>query len=57
MALVKESNVAISSATVAEVLVVATRGTAGNEVDRLVVGIGLEVVSVTAASARGVTFI
>ena len=56
MALAKESNAVISSATLAEVLVVATRGTAGDEVDRLFVGIGLAVVSVTAASARGVAF-
>lgn len=55
-AVAKESAIAISSATLAEALVVAARRNLGDEMDGVVVGLGLEMVSVKAASARGVAF-
>ena len=44
----------ISAGTVAEALIVAARRNLGEEVTRLIDGLGFEVVSVTAASARRV---
>ncbi len=44
----------ISAATVAEALIVARRRNVGEEVDRMVTGLGFEVVSVTPSSARRV---
>lgn len=42
----------ISAGTVAEALIVATRRNVGDEVSSLISGLGFEIVSVTAASAR-----
>lgn len=42
----------ISAGTVAEALIVGTRRNVGEEVEALISGLGFEVVSVTAASAR-----
>ncbi|PZR87555.1 MAG: VapC toxin family PIN domain ribonuclease [Stutzerimonas stutzeri] len=42
----------ISAGTVAEALIVAGRRNVGDEVDALISGLGFEIVSVTAASAR-----
>lgn len=49
-----ETEVMISAGTVAEALIVAARRNLGEEVTRLIDGLGFEVVSVTAASARRV---
>ena len=49
-----EIQVIISAGTVAEALIVAARRNLGEEVTRLIDGLGFEVVSVTAASARRV---
>lgn len=51
-ALETEAEVIISAGTVAEVLVVAARRNVGEEVARLIDGLGFEIVSVTPASAR-----
>ena len=42
----------ISAGTMAEALIVATRRNVGKEMERLIEGLGFEVVSVTPASAR-----
>jgi ribonuclease VapC len=44
----------ISAATIAEALIVAERRNCGDEVQRLIDGLGFEIVSVTAASAQRV---
>lgn len=51
-ALAAEDDLLISAGTVAEVLVVAGRRRVGVEMERLIDGLGFEVVGVTAASAR-----
>lgn len=51
-ALEAERDLVISSGTVAEALIVAARRNVGEEMDRLIEGLGFEVVSVTPASAR-----
>lgn len=51
-ALEAEMDLVISSGTVAEALIVAARRSVGEEMDRLIEGLGFEVVSVTPASAR-----
>ncbi|HEY7645719.1 MAG TPA: type II toxin-antitoxin system VapC family toxin [Hyphomicrobiales bacterium] len=47
-----EDRLLISAGTVAEALIVAGRRNVGEEVDQLIDGLGLEIVSVTPASAR-----
>jgi ribonuclease VapC len=47
-----ETEVVISAGTVAEALIVAGRRDVGEEAARLIDGLGFEIVSVTAASAR-----
>ena len=47
-----EDRLLISAGTVAEALIVAGRRNVGDEVDQLIEGLGLEIVSVTLASAR-----
>ncbi len=49
-----ETEVLVSAATVAEALIVAARRNVGREMSRLIEGLGLEIVSVTPASARRV---
>ena len=49
-----EDEVLISAGTVAEALIVAARRDLGDEMERLIGGLGMEVVDVTAASARRV---
>lgn len=51
-ALEAEDELLISAGTVAEALIVATRRDIGEEMQRLIDGLGFEVVSVTPASAR-----
>lgn len=51
-ALEAEDHLLISAATVAEAQIVASRRNVGREMERLIDGLGLEVVSVTLASAR-----
>lgn len=51
-ALEAEDDLLISAGTVAEALVVAARRNVGEEMARLIDGLGFEVVTVTAASAR-----
>ena len=51
-ALEGEENLLISAATIAEALIVAARRNVGEEVERLIDGIGFEIVSVTPASAK-----
>jgi len=53
-ALEAEAEVVISAGTVAEALIVAARRNVGEEVARLIDGLGFEIVSVTPASARRV---
>jgi ribonuclease VapC len=53
-ALETESDLLISSVTVAEALIVASRRKTGEEMSRLVEELGFEVVHVTAATARRV---
>jgi ribonuclease VapC len=53
-ALGDETEVLVSAATVAEALIVAARRNVGREMSRLIEGLGLEIVSVTPASARRV---
>lgn len=53
-ALEAEDEILISAGTVAEALIVAGRRDLGEEMARLIEGLGLEIVSVTAASARRV---
>ncbi|HEX4181906.1 MAG TPA: type II toxin-antitoxin system VapC family toxin [Caulobacteraceae bacterium] len=53
-ALEAEDNLVISAGTVAEALIVAARRNMGAEMERLLDGLGFEVVSVTSASARRV---
>ena len=53
MAAIEEAEqLVISAGTVAEALIVAGRRNVGDEVGALIAGLGFEVVSVTAASAR-----
>ncbi len=49
-----EDRLLISAGTVAEALIVAARRNVDEEVERLIDGLGLEIVSVTPASARRV---
>ena len=51
-ALEGEEDLLISAATIAEALIVAARRNVGEEVERLIDGIGFEIVSVTPASAK-----
>jgi ribonuclease VapC len=51
-ALTAQTDVLISAGTVAEALIVASRRNVGEEMARLLDGLGFEVVNVTAASAR-----
>lgn len=51
-ALVAEDDLLISAGTVAEALIVAARRNVGEEMARLIDGLGFEVVNVTSASAR-----
>jgi ribonuclease VapC len=51
-ALQREDRLLISAGTVAEALIVAGRRNLGEEVDRLIDGLGFEIVNVTPASAR-----
>jgi ribonuclease VapC len=51
-ALASEDDLLISAGTVAEVLIVAARRNVGEEVARLIDGLGFDVVTVTPASAR-----
>jgi ribonuclease VapC len=51
-ALEAEGDLLISAGTVAEALIVAARRNVGEEMERLIDGLGFEVVSVTPASAR-----
>lgn len=52
MAIEEASGLLISAGTVAEALIVATRRNVQEEVNALISGLGFEIVSVTAASAR-----
>ncbi len=47
-----ESEIVISAGTVAEALIVAARRNVGDEMARLIEGIGFDIVPVTSASAR-----
>ncbi len=47
-----EDDLVISAGTVAEALIVAARRNVGDDMERLIDGLGFEVVSVTPASAR-----
>jgi ribonuclease VapC len=51
-ALEAEDDLLISAGTVAEALIVAARRNVGEEMERLIDGLGFEIVSVTSASAR-----
>jgi len=51
-ALEAEDDLLISAGTVAEVLIVAARRNVGEEMERLIDGLGFEIVSLTSASAR-----
>lgn len=51
-ALEADDNLLISAGTVAEALIVASRRNVGAEMERLIEGLGFEIVGVTAASAR-----
>ena len=51
-ALEAEDGLLISAGTVAEALIVAARRNVGEEMERLIEGLGFEVVSVTSSSAR-----
>lgn len=53
-ALVAEQELVISAGTVAEALIVAGRRDLGEEVARLIDGLGFEIISVTAATVRRV---
>lgn len=54
-ALETEDEVLISAGTVAEALIVAGRRNVGNEMERLIGGLGFEVVNVTFASAKRIS--
>jgi ribonuclease VapC len=54
MVLETETEVVISAGTVAEALIVAARRNVGEEMTRMIEGLGFEIVSVTPASARRV---
>jgi ribonuclease VapC len=49
-----ETDLVISAATLAEALIVAARRNVGEEIARLIDGLGFEIAPVSAASARGV---
>ena len=51
-ALEAEDDLLISAGTVAEALIVAARRRVGEEMERLIDGLGFEIVSITPASAR-----
>lgn len=51
-ALEADGDLVISAGTVAEALIVAARRNVGEEMERLIEGLGFEIVSVTPASAR-----
>jgi ribonuclease VapC len=51
-ALENDDDILISAGTVAEALIVSARRNVGEEVARLIDGLGFEIVTVTAASAR-----
>lgn len=53
-ALATEGDLVISASTVAEALIVAARRNTRDEMERLIDGLGFEIVSVTPASARRV---
>jgi ribonuclease VapC len=53
-ALAAEDDLVISAGTLAEALIVSGRRNVGDEIARLIDGLGLEVVNVTSASARRV---
>jgi ribonuclease VapC len=53
-ALEAETDVLISAGTVAEAIIVAARRNVAEEMENLIDGLGFDVVTVTAASARGV---
>lgn len=53
-ALEAETDVLISAGTVAEAIIVAARRNVAQEMENLIDGLGFDVVTVTAASARGV---
>ena len=53
-ALETEAELVISAGTVVEALIVAARRNVGDEMSRLIDGLGLDIVSVTPASARRV---
>src|SRR5258708_5678810 len=53
-ALESEDEILVSAATVAEALIVANQRDVGDEMAKLIEGLGLEVVAVTPASARRV---
>lgn len=52
VALEAEEKLLISAGTAAEVLIVAARRNVGEEMERLIEGLGFEIVSITPASAR-----
>jgi len=51
-ALAQETEIVMSAGTAAEALIVAARRNVADEMERLIDGLGLEIVSVTPASAR-----
>ncbi|EJZ17954.1 type II toxin-antitoxin system VapC family toxin [Rhizobium sp. Pop5] len=51
-ALEAEDDLLISAGTVAEALIVAARRNVGGEMERLIDGLGFEIISITPASAR-----
>jgi ribonuclease VapC len=51
-ALEAEEDILISAGTIAEALIVAARRNVGEDMERLIDGLGFEVISVTSASAR-----
>ncbi len=50
----READIVISAATVAEALIVAKRRNVGDEIERLIEGLGMQVVPMTAAQANRV---
>lgn len=51
-ALEREDNILISAGTIAEALIVAARRNVGDEIERLIEGLGFNAIAVTPASAR-----
>jgi len=56
-ALEAEDDLLISAGTIAEALIVAARRNVGEDMERLIDGLGFEVVSVTSASARRIAWV